>query len=61
MIARGELDPSVMVTHRFSLSDADKVYPLFDKRDEKDGIQKVFLETRFSAPAAAGTPELFVL
>ena len=61
MIARGELDPSIMVTHRFSLSDADKVYPLFDKRDEKDGIQKVFLETRFSAPAAAGTPELFVL
>lgn len=60
MIAKGELDPTVMITHRFRLSDADKVYPLFDKREEKDAIQKVFLETRFSAPAAAGTPELVV-
>lgn len=60
MIAKGELDPTLMVTHRFSLSDADKVYPLFDKRDDKDAIQKVFLETRFSAPAAAGTPKLVV-
>ena len=58
MIVKGELDPTVMLTHRFNLSDADKVYPLFDKRDEKDAIQKVFFETRFSAPAAPGTPKL---
>lgn len=57
---KGELDPTVMVTHRFSFSDVDKVYPLFDERDEKDAIQKVFLETRFSAPAAAGTPKLVI-
>jgi threonine dehydrogenase-like Zn-dependent dehydrogenase len=58
MIVKGDLDPTLTVTHRFKLSDAKKVYPLFDKRDEKDGIQKVFLETRFSAPAAQGTPRL---
>ena len=58
MIVKGDLDPTVIVTHRFNLSDADKVYALFDKRDEKDAIQKVFLETRFSAPAAAETPKL---
>ena len=60
MVAKGELDPTLMVTHRFSLSDADKVYSLFDKRDDRDAIQKVFLETRFSAPPAAGTPKLVV-
>jgi threonine dehydrogenase-like Zn-dependent dehydrogenase len=56
MIVKGDLDPTVMVTHRFNLSDADKVYPLFDERDEREAIQKVFLETRFPAPAAPGTP-----
>lgn len=58
MIVKGDLDPTVMLTHRFQLSDAVKVYELFDKRDPKDGIQKVFFETRFSAPAAPGTPQL---
>jgi len=58
MTVKGELNPTVTVTHCFSLSDADKVYPRFEKRDEKGAIQKVFLETRFSAPAASGTPKL---
>lgn len=48
-----ELDPTAMVTHRFSLSDVQKVNPLLDKRDEKDA-------QRFSASATAGTPKLVI-
>ena len=55
MIVKGDLDPTVLVTHRLGLSDADQVYPLFDKRGENDAIR---LETRFSAPVAPGTPKL---
>lgn len=58
MIVKGDLDPTVMVTRRFNLFDPDEVYPPFDKRNEKDAVQKVFFETRFSAPAAPGTPKL---
>ena len=56
MIRRGELDPLQMVSHRVRLEDLDKVYYKFEKRE--DSMQKVFVETRFSLPAADGSPAL---
>lgn len=55
-IQSGELDPTQMISHRVRLEDLDKVYYKFDNKE--DGIQKVFVETKFSLPRAAGTPEL---
>jgi hypothetical protein len=45
-----------MVTHRVRLEDLDKVYYAFEKKE--DGMQKVFVETKFSAPACKGSPQL---
>ncbi|KAF2093398.1 GroES-like protein [Rhizodiscina lignyota] len=56
MIESGEIDPLKMVSHRVRVEDLDKVYYAFDKREE--GMQKVFVQTRFSAPKAEGTPDL---
>jgi len=55
-IQSGDLDPLQMVSHRVRLEDLDKVYYKFDAKE--DGMQKVFVETKFSFPRAAGTPEL---
>jgi len=41
MIQKGKLDPSFVVTTRAKLSDAPKLYELFN--DKKEGIIKVFL------------------
>lgn len=57
-VRSGELDPLQMVSHRVSLDNLDKVYYKFQRHE--DGMQKVFVETRFSAPRAEGTPELTV-
>lgn len=56
MIQSGEIDPLKMVSHRVDVKDLDKVYYKFDKREQ--GMQKVFVQTRFSAPPCAGSPEL---
>ncbi|KAK8153888.1 chaperonin 10-like protein [Phyllosticta citrichinensis] len=56
MIQEGKIEPLKMVTHRVDLADIDKVYALFDAQD--DGMQKVFVQTRFSAPPCAGSPPL---
>jgi threonine dehydrogenase-like Zn-dependent dehydrogenase len=40
-IEHGEIDPSFVITHRVSLSDAPKAYKIF--RDKVDGCIKVFL------------------
>jgi hypothetical protein len=48
-----------MVTHRFKIDDIAKVYYMQEKR--QDGLVKCFVETRFSAPRAPGTPELTTL
>jgi len=56
MIESGEIDPLKMVSHRVKLEELDIVYPKFEKRE--DGLQKVFVQTRFSAPPAPGTPSL---
>lgn len=56
MIQKGELDPTIMLTHRIDLADMEKVYAEFEQRGK--GMQKIFVQTRFSDPPATGTPEL---
>ncbi|KUJ16233.1 GroES-like protein [Mollisia scopiformis] len=56
MIESGEIDPLKMVSHRVDISELDEVYYKFEKKE--DGMQKVFVQTRFSAPPAPGTPAL---
>ena len=56
MIQKGEIDPLKMVTHRVRVDDLDKVYYKFENKE--DGMQKVFVETRFSAPPCEGSPAL---
>ncbi|KAK0327161.1 hypothetical protein LTR82_001923 [Friedmanniomyces endolithicus] len=55
-IQSGEIDPLKMVTHRVRVEDLDKVYARFDAR--ADGMQKVYVETKFSAPPCKGSPAL---
>lgn len=45
-----------VVTHRVSITEFPALYMSFDKRVE--GVEKVFVETKFSAPPSAGTPPL---
>jgi threonine dehydrogenase-like Zn-dependent dehydrogenase len=56
LIQADKIKPLHMVTHRFDVADMEKVYTLFDKRQQ--GIQKVFIQTRHSAPPAPGAPKL---
>jgi len=58
MIQSGEIDPLKMVSHRVDLAELDTVYYKFDERNPKDGLQKVFVQTKFSAPPAPGAPKL---
>lgn len=55
-IQKGDLDPLQMVSHRVRLEDLDKVYYKF--KNHEDGMQKVFVETKFSFPKAEGSPAL---
>lgn len=56
MIQEGKTDPSMMVTHRVGVEEMDEVYKIFNARG--DGMQKIFVQTRFSDPPAEGSPEL---
>lgn len=56
MIQKGEIDPLKMVTHRVDVKDLDKVYYEFEKK--ADHMQKVFVQTKFSAPPCEGSPSL---
>lgn len=56
MVESGEVDPTIMLTHRIRIEDIDKAYKLQEKRAQ--GLVKCFVETRFSAKRADGTPEL---
>jgi len=58
-IESGEIDPTKMLTHRVRLDDFETLYDKFNQR--ADGIQKVFVQTKFSFPPAPGTPALTVL
>jgi threonine dehydrogenase-like Zn-dependent dehydrogenase len=55
-VEAGDFDPTIILSHRFSLDEFGELYAAFDKKQH--GILKVFVETRFSAPRAPGTPEL---
>ncbi|KAF8504272.1 GroES-like protein [Gautieria morchelliformis] len=55
-IIPGKFDPTFMITHRVPLEDMAKLYKAFDKR--QDGVEKVFVETKFSSAPMKGTPEL---
>lgn len=57
-IQDGQIDPLRMVTHRVRIEDLDKVYYRFEKK--ADHMQKVFAQTRFSAPPCEGSPKLTV-
>jgi threonine dehydrogenase-like Zn-dependent dehydrogenase len=52
----GTLDSYRMLSHRFALEDMEEVYKKYNERSE--GIQKVFIQTKFSNPPAPGAPEL---
>lgn len=58
-VQTNEINPLNMVSHRFRLEDIEKVYEIFDKRDQ--GVQKIFLQTKHSSKPAKGTPELSAL
>ncbi|CAG7942035.1 unnamed protein product [Penicillium salamii] len=58
-IQEEKIFPLHMVTHRFKLEDMEQVYHLFNKREM--GMQKIFVQTKFSAPPAPGAPSLTVL
>ncbi|CUA77713.1 Zinc-type alcohol dehydrogenase-like protein C1198,01 [Schizosaccharomyces pombe 972h-] [Rhizoctonia solani] len=51
-IIAGKFDPTFMITHRVPIDDMAKLYTAFDKRI--DGVETVFVETRFSAPPSKG-------
>ena len=56
LVRKNEIKPLRMLTHRILLDDMEKLYPMFEKRE--NGIQKVFVATKFSSPPCAGSPEL---
>jgi threonine dehydrogenase-like Zn-dependent dehydrogenase len=56
MVENGTVDPTMMLTHRFRIDDIDKAYQMQEKRE--GGLVKCFVETRFSARPAPGTPEM---
>lgn len=55
-IQTGEIDPTIMLSHRIDLEDVAKAYRIFDAKQEQ--MMKVFIQTKFSAPPAPGTPQL---
>lgn len=53
-IIPGKFDPTFMITHRVPVEDFPKLYEAFDKRE--GGVEKVFVETKFSNPPSPGCP-----
>lgn len=58
MIQSSEIEPLNMVTHHVRMEDMETVYKKFEVRE--DGMQKVYVQTKFSAPPAKGSPGLTV-
>jgi len=56
LIEEDKIHPLDMVTHRVSIDDMVKLYKVFEEKG--DGMQKVFVETKFSAPPTPGSPQL---
>lgn len=55
-IQDGSIEPLRMVSHRVRLEELEEVYRRYDAREQ--GMQKVYVQTKFSAPPAPGTPAL---
>jgi threonine dehydrogenase-like Zn-dependent dehydrogenase len=55
-IVTGKFDPTIILSHRFSLDEFPELYKAFDEK--KGGILKVFVETKHSFARAEGTPLL---
>lgn len=55
LVESNQVDPTLMLTHRFRLDDIAKAYKVLEGR--KEGMVKCFVETRFSRPRALG-PEV---
>ncbi|OAP64657.1 hypothetical protein AYL99_00629 [Fonsecaea erecta] len=55
-IQDGSLDVLQMVSHRVLLEELEEVYKRYDAREK--GIQKVYVQTKFSAPPCEGSPQL---
>lgn len=55
-IIPGKIDPLMVMTHRIDISDVAKAYRKFDNQEM--GIEKVFVQTKFSSPPSAGAPQL---
>lgn len=45
-----------MITHRVPLEDLPALYEAFSRRE--GGVEKVFVETKFSSPPSPGCPTL---
>jgi len=56
MIRKGELEPLHMVSHRVLMEEMDIVYEKFNAREK--GMQKVFVQTKFSDPPCSGAPQV---
>lgn len=52
----GSIEPLKMVSHRVLLEELEEVYRRYDAREY--GMQKVYVQTKFSAPPAPGSPAL---
>ncbi|PPQ91917.1 hypothetical protein CVT25_001288 [Psilocybe cyanescens] len=55
-IMTGKFDPTFILTHRVPLEDMSKLYSAFDTR--QSGVEKVFVETKFSSKPSAGCPSV---
>lgn len=55
-IQDNSINPLNMVSHRVRLEEMEELYKRYDERME--GLQKVFVATKFSAPPAPGAPQL---
>lgn len=55
-IQDGSIDPYHMLSHRVKLEEMETLYSKYDERME--GLQKVYVQTKFSAPPAPGTPQV---
>ncbi|TFK38516.1 GroES-like protein [Crucibulum laeve] len=53
-IIPGKFDPTFVITHRVPIDDMAKLYAAFDTRQA--GVEKVFVETKFSSKPDPGCP-----
>ncbi|KAI0652251.1 GroES-like protein [Trametes meyenii] len=56
LIVPGKFDPTFMITHRVDIEEFPTLYDAFDKR--VGGVEKVFVQTKFSNPPSSGCPPL---